>query len=135
MNQEERLNLKKLIKEMNCEDNTDNIRKLKHSTRIRDDITNIQNKKHEHKDLKKSNYDDFLEICRNAAPFLYMNYTDIFHKVCKDRNCISFNGPVISEIDGKTYKFGEKCYQYKLKPDKCDPMKKTVEVSDPVFNS
>jgi hypothetical protein len=41
MNSSERLNLKKLIDEMDCDNNTDNIRKLKHSTLIRDDIRKI----------------------------------------------------------------------------------------------
>ena len=48
-----------------------------------------------------------------------------------EKNCITFNGPVISEIDGKTYKFGEKCYQYKLKPDKCNSTKRIIDISDP----
>jgi len=62
---------------------------------------------------------------------LGLGLASLFHKVCKDRNCITFNGPVISEIDGKTYKFGEKCYQYKLKPDKCNSTKRIIDISDP----
>ena len=38
---EDRLNLKKLMNEMECENNTDKIRKLKHSSQIRDDVTTL----------------------------------------------------------------------------------------------
>jgi hypothetical protein len=54
----------------------------------------------------------------------------LFRKTCTDENCIVFNGPVISEIDGKTYQFGEMCYQYKLFPSKCEPIRKTIEMND-----
>jgi len=53
----------------------------------------------------------------------------LFRKVCEGKNCIHFNGPVISEIDGKTYKYGENCYKYKLEATSCNPNKQTVEIS------
>jgi len=55
----------------------------------------------------------------------------LFRKSCNDKNCIVFDGPVISEVDGKIFKFGEFCYKYDLYPMKCDPTKKTVEISIP----
>jgi hypothetical protein len=61
---------------------------------------------------------------------LGLGLATLFRKVCKDKNCIKFNGPVISEVDGKTYQFGEYCYKYELFPTKCDPLKKTVHVND-----
>lgn len=54
----------------------------------------------------------------------------LFRKVCNDKKCIVFNGPVLSEIDVKTYKHGEKCYKYKATPAKCDNTKKTVDIGD-----
>jgi len=54
----------------------------------------------------------------------------IFRKVCKDKNCIQFKGPILSEIEGKIYKHGDKCYRYTSEPSgKCDPMKKTVDIA------
>lgn len=53
----------------------------------------------------------------------------LFRKACQGKNCINFNGPVISEIDGKTYKYGEYCYKYKLEASPCDSTKKTVEIT------
>jgi hypothetical protein len=54
----------------------------------------------------------------------------LFRKSCTDKNCIIFDGPVINEVDGKTFRFGEFCYKYDLKPNKCDPTKQTVLITD-----
>lgn len=84
INNNERLNLKKLVDEMDCHDNTDNIRKLKHSVLIRNDIRKIENLKTNHAELKKSKPDEFVTLCEIECHFLFNNYTDIFHKVVKD---------------------------------------------------
>ena len=65
---------------------------------------------------------------------LGLGLASLFQKACRDGSCINFNGPVINEIDGKTYKFGEICYQYKLEPDKYDPLKQTVTIDDTTAN-
>jgi|688.fasta_scaffold1814003_1 hypothetical protein len=68
---------------------------------------------------------------RNLISILLgLGLATLFRKACKDRSCLSFNGPVISEIDGKTYQFGEYCYKYDLLPVKCDPKKRIVEIDD-----
>lgn len=61
---------------------------------------------------------------------LGLGLATLFRKVCNDKNCISFNGPVINEVDGKTYKFGDYCYKYELFPTKCDITKKTVIIDN-----
>ena len=58
----------------------------------------------------------------------------LFRRACTDKNCIVFNGPVISEIEGKIYKHGEKCYKYSTVPDKCDTTKRVIDVSDSMDN-
>lgn len=60
---------------------------------------------------------------------LGLGFACLFHKVCKDKDCIEFAGPVISNIDGKIFQHDGKCYTYKAKAVKCDPSKKTVEFS------
>jgi hypothetical protein len=60
---------------------------------------------------------------------LGLGLATLFRKVCKDKNCITFNGPVISEIDGKIYKYGDKCYSYVYAPSSCDANKKIVDIS------
>ena len=53
----------------------------------------------------------------------------LFYKTCNGKQCLTFNGPLIDEIDGKTYKFGEECYKYTLQATKCDDTKQTVEIT------
>ena len=81
MNNEERLNLKKLVNEMDCENNTDNIRKLKHSEKIRDDIRKMELLKLSKKSLYETEPAEFNELCKKECSFLYTNYTDLFNKV------------------------------------------------------
>ncbi len=54
----------------------------------------------------------------------------MFRHVCEGKNCIAFNGPVISEMDGQIYKFNEVCYKMQTKAVKCNANKKTVEIKD-----
>jgi hypothetical protein len=61
---------------------------------------------------------------------LGLGLATLFRHVCHGKNCITFNGPVISELDGKIYKFNEFCYRYRTKHAKCDATKKVVEIKD-----
>ena len=79
MNSKERLDLKKLISESNCDDNTEKIRTLKHSELILKDIQSFLSIKTKHG--MESNFKD---LCVQKCNFLYLNYTDIFHKLCND---------------------------------------------------
>ena len=63
---------------------------------------------------------------------LGLGLASLFRKVCSDGTCLQFNGPVISEVDGKTYRFGEYCYKYSLFPVQCDSARKTVEMDEEV---
>jgi hypothetical protein len=83
MNNAERLNLKRLIDESGCDNNTENIRRLKHSVLIRDDIRRLENLKLTHASLM-SDPPRLLEILQQECNFLYSNYTDIFNKVLKN---------------------------------------------------
>jgi hypothetical protein len=60
---------------------------------------------------------------------LGLGLASFFRNSCEGKKCIDFNGPLISEIDGKTYKYGEYCYKYKLSAATCDPIKKTVDLA------
>lgn len=86
---EESLNLTKLIRQSeDFQDNTEHIRKVKHSIKIRDDIQIIEDLKRIHfKKDKEGNVlvpTNFVELCQNQASFLFYHYTDIFNKVVKD---------------------------------------------------
>jgi hypothetical protein len=84
MNAEEKLNLKKLLDNSDCENNTESIRKLKHSIRIRDDIRTLEILKRNERSLMAMDPQAFLELCQNKVMFLFTNYTDIFNKILKD---------------------------------------------------
>lgn len=84
MNPEERLHLDKLIKANNVEDNTENIRKLKHSEKIKDDIITLLKLKSDYQRLARTNPSQFDTMCVNRCSFLFNNYTDIFNRIKKD---------------------------------------------------
>jgi hypothetical protein len=63
---------------------------------------------------------------------LALGLASLFRKVCNDKNCVVFNGPVITEVDGKILKHGEKCYKYSMEADKCDSTKRVVDIAEPV---
>ena len=60
---------------------------------------------------------------------LGLGLATLFRKVCKDKNCIVFNGPVISEIDRKVFKHQGSCYQYVSETVKCDSTKRIIDTS------
>jgi hypothetical protein len=62
---------------------------------------------------------------------LGLGLATLFRKACNDRNCLSFSGPVISEVDGKIYKHGEKCFSYTSSATTCDANKQIVDMSVP----
>jgi hypothetical protein len=81
---EDRLNLKKMIGEMDCDDNTSQIRKVKHSVKLRDDIRTLDTLKNVEAELRANNPLQFEEMAKQLTPFLFNNYTDIFNKILND---------------------------------------------------
>ena len=58
---------------------------------------------------------------------LGLGLASLFRKVCKDKNCIVFHGPETSEIDGKVFKHGSRCYKYTAQADEsCNTGQKRV---------
>jgi hypothetical protein len=55
----------------------------------------------------------------------------LFRQVCNEKNCIRFEGPIISDIHDKIYKHDEKCYKYEAQPSQCNKNKKIIDVSAP----
>lgn len=84
MNDSERLNLQKMIKANDAENNTDQIRTLKHSIKIKDEVDILMRIKKDYRELAKSNPSEFDNLCVNKCTFLFNNYTEIFNKVKKD---------------------------------------------------
>jgi hypothetical protein len=62
---------------------------------------------------------------------LGLGLATMFRTVCKEKECIRFHGPVLSEIDGKIYKHGDQCYKYKVESSgKCDANKRVLEIRE-----
>ena len=84
MNDSERLQLQKIIKTNDTEDNTVLIRSLQHSKLILADVNNILSLKKKYAALEKSDPDEFSTLCSGHANFIFTTYTDIFNKVIKN---------------------------------------------------
>jgi hypothetical protein len=59
---------------------------------------------------------------------LGLGLATMFKKVCDDKNCIIFNGPVISDFEDKTYKYDGNCYKYSVSMEKCDSNKQVIDI-------
>lgn len=77
MNQTDKLNLQRLIKENNVQDCTDEIRAKRHSPLIKADVERMLY-------LKKTHGDNSNDMIDRECSFLFNNYTDIFNKLKKD---------------------------------------------------
>lgn len=86
MNPQEKIDLKKLVKNMPDEyvDNTDGIRSLKHSRSIHADILKMEQLKIDHADMRLSNPIQFQELCESECIFLFYKYTDIYNRLLRD---------------------------------------------------
>ena len=113
----DKLDLKKLIADSDYEDNTANIRKLKHSVLIRTDIYKLLKLKSKHVRLLHNDFDGFTKLCASQCNFLFSRYTDIFNRVLKDELDLSILGSVI-DILGK------------IEDGEVDQMKGSIEVGE-----
>lgn len=60
---------------------------------------------------------------------LGLGLATLFKKVCNDKNCMVFNGPVIRDLEGKIYKHDNKCYSYSSSSVSCDSNKRILDIS------
>lgn len=77
MNADQRLQLQQLISEHGVEDNTELIRKLKHSEVLRSEVNTLL-------ELKAKGDDGWSEEAMMQCSFLFTYYTDLYNKVRKD---------------------------------------------------
>jgi len=80
MNEKERLQLNKMIKVNNVEDQTEQIRKLKHSVLLKKEINNFLLLKEKYRENPEQLLNESILNCN----FLYNNYTDIYNRIKKD---------------------------------------------------
>lgn len=58
---------------------------------------------------------------------LGLGLATLFRKVCKDRNCLKFQGAPLNKITNQIFKFDNKCYKFTSNIKKCDNNKKIVD--------
>lgn len=145
MNNEERLNLKKLLSQNECEDNTEHIRKVRHSNRIRVDILKMQELKKKNVRIRKNDPDRFSALCQSQCEFLFNNYMDIYNKVYKDEldlNIMSNLLNVLQHIeDGKVDQHEGSVIMGKILKElyvdsalkRCNAINETIETPEPVY--
>jgi hypothetical protein len=75
--------------------------------------------------LRRLIYSDFGKVI--ISILLGLGLSTLFRKVCNDRNCLVFKAPTIDKIEGKTYKFDNKCYKYKPSAIQCKDSTDYVE--------
>lgn len=80
MDDKARLQLQKMIKANNVEDQTELIRELKHSHLLQNDINNLIMLKAKY----RNNQDKMNEEGMSECGFLFTYYTDIYNKIRKD---------------------------------------------------
>ena len=84
MDDKQRLDLSKMIKEYQTEETTDKIRSLKHSKRIRENVTTMMNLKHKYQRMEQTDNSRFRQLVTRHCSFLYDNYTNLFNKLFKN---------------------------------------------------
>ena len=102
LNENDRINLQKMIKTNDAEDFTQLIREEKHSSIIQKELETLLTIKKDFNRLAKKNPESFDKLCISRCQFLFNRYTDIFNKVKKDQidlNILSQFLTVLKQIE------------------------------------
>ena len=59
---------------------------------------------------------------------LGLGLATLFRKVCNDKNCIVFKGPVLQDIEDKIFEENGNCYKYTLTKETCNSNKRIIDV-------
>ena len=138
MNPDERLKLQEMIKENNVEDQTNKIREIKHSIKIRHDVNAYLSLLTQYP--KSKNKEFFKQLCLKNCNFLYNNYTDIYNKMVKDElniNMFKQFVDVLEEIENNkldqhegSFKIGKLLKEIYI--DSALRKEKTIDLNNPV---
>jgi hypothetical protein len=80
----ERLDLNKLLRESDAADNTETIRRMKHSGPLIESICVMETLKRTHRELRTSDPQQFFILCTEQCKFYFSNYMDLFQRQMKD---------------------------------------------------
>jgi len=84
MEESHRLNLEQMINETDAEDNSEKIKKLKHSIKIREDVRVFVKLNKKYTRMRNDNKKMYMQIMIKKCNFLWTNYTNIFNRLVKD---------------------------------------------------
>lgn len=105
MNEQEKIQLQKMIQANDTEDHTEVIRRVKHSGPITQDVLTMMKLKKDYARLAKTNTSQFDAMCVSRCNFLFTYYTDIFNRLKRDEIDIQMLFQLISILraieDGK----------------------------------
>ena len=51
-----------------------------------------------------------------------LGLASLFRQACNGRSCIVYMSSHPSDVQGKVFKYDEKCYKYSMKRANCDPI-------------
>lgn len=83
MDEKDRLNLKEMVQSYGSDDNTEKIRSLRHSSKIKEDVMIFLNLKKKYSKMKRDNPKKFKNLATSHCNFLFTKYTNIFNKLVK----------------------------------------------------
>ena len=84
MNNQEKEQLRKLVSQSDCDNNTEYIREFKNSERLLSEVSAMERLKRSHRIMRANSPEDFAALCRTECSFLYDGFTMIFNKLLKD---------------------------------------------------
>jgi len=99
MNDDHRLKLNEMLKANDVEDQTEKIRELQHSRRIKSDIETLIRFKQKYSRLKQTNYEQYTHMMNKQCSFLFTNYTDIYNKIRKDEIDLQILAKFVSVLE------------------------------------
>ena len=79
----DRYQLKRMAEQNNVVDKTDKIREMHHSSEIRKSMQTLLRLKQEHKELLKTNKDEFERMALTECGFLFTNYMELYNIMIK----------------------------------------------------
>jgi len=96
----DRLDLKRLIQHQgnDYEDNTEGIRRLKHSKLILADVIKMEKLKKSMAATRNTRNQEFVTACQVKCSFLFNKYTDIFNRLIKDELDIELLSDMLSTL-------------------------------------
>ena len=92
---ETRLKFNELLKESDASDNTEKIRKLKHSSKIKEQVSIMMDIKRKYSRLDKNTLDKMIDTQCN---WLFTHYFNLFNKLKKDELDIQILGQFVNAL-------------------------------------